>query len=128
MTASSRLAAMMGVPYILVESADQVCGYGLGQEGIRRRLADTAPSKTIIGSFQDCQDDCTRLLSVVEKAIDEVESNNWNHLFVTQTAEDAFNQFYKDGKRVSMPQMIEQQNPVAMALSYNWDVLEKVMA
>jgi len=74
-TASSRLAGLMGVPYLLFESPDQI--WGGGQEGIRRNLCDFGPRKLSINHYLNVYQDNTKGLDVVKKNIEEMESNNW---------------------------------------------------
>jgi hypothetical protein len=78
-TASTRLAGMMGVPYILAESPDQI--WGQGQEGYRRNLCDFGPSKLIVSHFVNALDDNKGFLSLVERAIVELEVGNYEDVF-----------------------------------------------
>jgi hypothetical protein len=80
-TASTRLASMMGTPYLLFESPDQI--YGNGQEGYRRWLCDFSPSKLVIAHFRDMFDDNARCLKLTDKAIEEIEFYNFNDLYDT---------------------------------------------
>lgn len=74
-TASSRLAGLMGVPYLLFESPDQI--WGNGQEGIRRNLCDFGPRKLSINHYLNVYQDNSKGLDIVQKNIEEMESNNW---------------------------------------------------
>jgi hypothetical protein len=74
-TASSRLAGLMGVPYLLFESPDQI--WGKGQEGIRRNLCDFGPRKLSINHYLNVYNDNEKGLEIVEKNIKEMESGNW---------------------------------------------------
>ena len=78
-TASTRLAGMMSVPYILAESPDQI--WGNGQEGYRRNLCDFGPSKLIVSHYLNAFNNNDGFLKVVEQAISEVESGKYDDLF-----------------------------------------------
>jgi hypothetical protein len=71
-TASSRLAAMVGTPYLLVESPDQL--WGVGQEGIRLNLLTKINKRKVIASqFLDARDRQDELLDLVDRGIEEIE-------------------------------------------------------
>lgn len=74
-TASTRLAGMMGIPYILFESPDQI--WGNGQEGFRRGLCDFGPSKLAACNFIDIFNDNVLGLNLTRKCIEDVENNNF---------------------------------------------------
>lgn len=78
-TASTRLASMMGTPYLLFESPDQI--YGNGQEGYRRWLCDFSNNKLVIAHFHDMHEDNDRCLKLTDKAIEEMEFYNFNDLY-----------------------------------------------
>ena len=78
-TASTRLASMMGVPYILAESPDQI--WGNGQEGYRRNLCDFGPSKLIVSHYLNAYNDNEAFLNVVKQAILEVEKGKYDDVF-----------------------------------------------
>lgn len=75
-TASSRLSGMMGVPYLIFESPDQI--WGRGQEGIRRNLCDFGPSKLSINHYLSVYNDNRSGLNVVRNCIDEMVSGNYD--------------------------------------------------
>jgi hypothetical protein len=75
-TASSRLAGMMGVPYLLFESPDQI--WGKGQEGIRRNLCDFGPRKLSINHYLSVYNDNSSGLDVVKNCLDEMLSGNYD--------------------------------------------------
>ena len=77
-TASTRLAAMARTPFLLFESPDQVIGKG--QEGFRLRLVTTGKSKLVISHYLNCLNDPVGMLSLVARAIEEMETNNWNDI------------------------------------------------
>lgn len=75
-TASSRLSAIMGVPYILFESPMQI--YGDGQEGLRLGLLkDFAPLKLIICHYLSVLENHEEAMKLVEKGINEMNANNY---------------------------------------------------
>ena len=74
-TASSRLAGLMGVPYLLFESPDQI--WGKGQEGIRRNLCDFGPRKLSVNHYLNVYNNNDRGLEVVKKCIEEMEVGNY---------------------------------------------------
>lgn len=75
-TASSRLAGMMGVPYLLFESPDQI--WGQGQEGIRRNLCDFGPRKLSINHYLNVYNDNQSGLGVVGNCVDEMVRGDWS--------------------------------------------------
>jgi len=74
-TASTRLAGMMGVPYLLFESPDQI--YGRGQEGHRRNLCDFGPRKLSINHFLNVYYDNDAGIEVVRECIEQIENKNF---------------------------------------------------
>ena len=74
-TASSRLAGLMGVPYLLFESPDQI--WGNGQEGIRRNLCDFGKRKLSINHYLNVYHDNLGGLGVVERCILDMEAGNY---------------------------------------------------
>lgn len=74
-TASSRLAGMMGVPYLLFESPDQI--WGKGQEGIRRNLCDFGPRKLSINHYLNVYQNNQRGLDIIESCIREMQDGNY---------------------------------------------------
>jgi hypothetical protein len=74
-TASSRLAAMMGVPYIIVESPDQI--WGKGQEGMRLNLITRGNRKLIVSHYKNVYEDNTATLKIIERAIIQMQQGNY---------------------------------------------------
>lgn len=70
-TASTRLASMAGVPYLLFESPDQI--YGFGQEGLRRLLCDFVPSKLVVTHYKDMRENLPKCLQLTKQAILEMD-------------------------------------------------------
>lgn len=81
-TASTRLAGIMGTPYILFESPEQVYCSGLmyGQEGKRLELTTFGPKKLVISHYYNVKDDPDRALQLVEQAISELQQGNFKEI------------------------------------------------
>lgn len=77
-TASSRLAGLMGVPYILFESPEQIycSGYNPGQEGKRLELTTFGPRKVVLSHYLNSLADLNLTLEFVAKAIEELKTGN----------------------------------------------------
>lgn len=75
-TASSRLAGLMGVPYLLFESPDQI--WGKGQEGIRRNLCDFGPRKLSVNHYLNVFNDNKAGLGIVGNCVEEMEAGNYD--------------------------------------------------
>jgi hypothetical protein len=78
-TASTRLASMMGVPWILFESPDQIIGDG--QEGMRIAMTtDPQKKKLVLAHYIKVLEDQKTALSLVEQSIDEMMDDNWEEI------------------------------------------------
>lgn len=78
-TASTRLASMMDVPWILFESPDQIVG--AGQEGKRIALTTNENKKKIILSqYCNVVENEDKALLLVDSAIEEINNNNWEDI------------------------------------------------
>jgi len=77
-TASSRLAALVGTPYVLFESPDQV--WGGGQEGLRMDLLTRGERKLVAAHYQSVYEDMTGGLRLVYEAVREMECGNYNDM------------------------------------------------
>lgn len=75
-TASSRLSGMMGVPYLLFESPDQI--WGKGQEGIRRNLCDFGPRKLSVNHYLSVYGDNSGGLKIVKECMEEMSAGNYD--------------------------------------------------
>lgn len=78
-TASTRLSSMMGIPYLLFESPDQI--FGNGQEGYRRNLCDFGSSKLCISHFLNVFEDHENALGLVRECISEMNEGNYEDKF-----------------------------------------------
>lgn len=83
-TASTRLAGMMGVPFLLFESPEQIyCSYsGLSaaQEGKRLELATFGSKKIVISHYKSILENQNEGLILVKKAIEEMNEGNWEDI------------------------------------------------
>jgi hypothetical protein len=78
-TASTRFASMMGIPWILFESPDQIIGHG--QEGMRIALTtDFNKKKLVLADYRTVLEHEKETLICIEKAIEEIYQNNWDDL------------------------------------------------
>ena len=84
-TASSRLAGMMSVPFIIVESPDQI--WSSGHEGYRLHLTSFAPKKLILAHFRNVLENNTKALRVMETAIREIQSGDYSTM-ISPVVED----------------------------------------
>jgi len=80
-TASSRLAGMMGKPYVLFETPDQLYltldSKRHGQEGKRQLLTTFGPSKIVIADFLTVLEHPAQALQVCDTVFDEVLSGDY---------------------------------------------------
>jgi hypothetical protein len=74
-TASTRLAAIMGVPYLLFESPDQL--YGGGQESYRLGLCTMGPRKICVSHFLNVLNDHNSALNLVQLCIQQMERGDF---------------------------------------------------
>lgn len=80
-TASTRLSGMMGVPFLLFESPEQVyashSGLMAAQEGKRLELTTFGNKKVVISHFKSAYEDPAGTLNLVTQALNEMEQDNW---------------------------------------------------
>ncbi len=74
-TASTRLAAIMGVPYLLFESPDQI--FGAGQESYRLALCTTGKKKLVLCHYLSVYNNTDKAINLVDCCIGEMERNDW---------------------------------------------------
>lgn len=77
-TASTRLAALMGTPYLLFESPDQI--YGTGQEGIRMELVTKGPKKLVLCHYLNVFLDNDGGIDLVAKSMQEMEQGDFSEV------------------------------------------------
>ena len=78
-TASTRLASMMGTPWILFESPDQIAGNG--QEGKRIVLTtDYNKKKLILAHYFNVVENHDLAFQYLDRAIKEMSEDNWDDI------------------------------------------------
>lgn len=93
-TASSRLAGLVGVPYIIFESPDQI--WGAGQEGIRLNLCTKGQQKKlVIAHFKKIAADHEHGLKLVQQAVLEIQCHNYNDI-IGAVDDPAWTEFLRD--------------------------------
>lgn len=85
-TASTRLASIVDTPWILFESPDQI--WGNGQEGYRLNLVSFSPGKLILSHYLNVLSDHEGSISLIDKSIKEIKSNNYEEIFGLLDNED----------------------------------------
>jgi hypothetical protein len=73
-TASTRLAAIVGTPFLIFESPDQIWAL---QEGIRMNLATTGPKKMCLSHYLNVYNDNDTAIDLTEKCVREIEQENY---------------------------------------------------
>ncbi|CAE7860224.1 unnamed protein product [Symbiodinium microadriaticum] len=81
-TASSRLAGMMGVPFLLFESPEQIYCTGLNpaQEGKRLELTSFGPKKVVLAHYLNVLREPDAGLALAKRAIDEMKEDNYEEI------------------------------------------------
>jgi len=83
-TASTRLAGMMGVPFLIFESPEQIyvsySGIMGAQEGKRLELCSLGPKKVVLSHYHNVLERQDEALSLVDRAVEEMKANNWDDL------------------------------------------------
>lgn len=77
-TASSRLAGLMGTPFCIFESPDQL--FGTAQEGQRLNLLTRGRKKVVVSHYRNCQGNHTGTLDLVREAVIGIEEGNFEDL------------------------------------------------
>jgi len=79
-TASTRLAGLVGTPYILIESPDQLFGGTLtpGHEGFRLYLCTKGNKKLVLAHYKSVAEDHNAGLGLVGRAVAELESGDFS--------------------------------------------------
>jgi hypothetical protein len=75
-TASTRLAGLVGTPYILFESPDQI--WGNGQEGYRLHLTSRGPKKLVVAHFRSVMENANKALRVVESSVRDIQKKDYS--------------------------------------------------
>jgi hypothetical protein len=83
-TASTRLAGMMGTPFLLFESPEQIyasySGLMSAQEGKRLELTTFGPKKVVVSHYKSVLENPSKALDLVNQAIIEMNNQNWEDL------------------------------------------------
>lgn len=83
-TASTRLAGMMGVPFLLFESPEQIyasySGLCSAQEGKRLELTTFGPKKVVMAHYNSVYEDNDKALEVFQRAVVEMEEGNYEEI------------------------------------------------
>lgn len=83
-TASTRLAGMMGVPFLLFESPEQICvsysGLCSAQEGKRLELTSFGPKKVVLAHYHNVLESQDEALVLVDRCIQEMQDGNYNEV------------------------------------------------
>lgn len=99
-TASTRLAGMMGVPFLVFESPEQIyasySGLQSAQEGKRLELTTFGPKKVVLSHFRSVLENQDKGLNLVRKAIEEMNQGNWNDLIGLVEDRDFSNTLQKE--------------------------------
>ena len=79
-TASTRLAGMMGTPFLLFESPEQIYSSANrgGQEGCRLELASFGPKKLCISHFNTVCENPDGALELVEECVEQMKNNDFS--------------------------------------------------
>jgi hypothetical protein len=81
-TASSRLSGIMGIPFLLFESPEQIyashSGLMSAQEGKRIELTSFGKKKIVISHYHNVLENQDESLDLVKKSIEEMQDDNWN--------------------------------------------------
>ncbi len=82
-TASTRLAGMVGTPYIIFESPDQIYGGNLtpGHEGFRMAMCTKGEKKLVLSHYNRVAENHDDALILVKRAVKEIEHNNFDDVF-----------------------------------------------
>jgi hypothetical protein len=97
-TASTRLASMQGVPYILFESPEQIYCSGLrfGQEGKRLELTTFGPKKLVISHYFSVVDNPEGAFDLVRRAVDELRQGNYEDIVGLVESKEATEALQRD--------------------------------
>jgi DNA-directed RNA polymerase subunit RPC12/RpoP len=98
-TASTRLAGLMGVPFLLFESPEQIyastSGMMSAQEGKRLELCSFGPRKVVAAHYHNVRENPTAALALVERAVGEMRAGNWADI-LGMVQDEAFAELIRD--------------------------------
>jgi hypothetical protein len=78
-TASTRLAAMVDTPYILIESPEQIVGDG-GQEGYRMNLTTFCDKKLVYCDYKNVANEPDKMIHLMNQVVEEVQVGNYTDI------------------------------------------------
>lgn len=95
-TASTRLAGMVGTPWLLFETPDQIYAK---QEGVRQAISTFGKKKLCLSDFKKVYDNPKEALALFEKCVKEMEEENYEDVIGMVENEEALiglinNDFY----------------------------------
>ena len=77
-TASTRLAALVGTPFLIFESPNQL--FGQGQEAYRMALTTNGKKKLVLSNFLNVYNNNDGGINLTGSAIKEMEQGNWGDI------------------------------------------------
>jgi hypothetical protein len=97
-TASTRLAGMMGVPFIVFESPEQIYCSGLmyGQEGKRLELTSFGNKKLVISHYLKVKENTGQALELTKRAIAEMQAGNYEDIIGMVDSQAAVQRLQED--------------------------------
>lgn len=101
-TASTRLSGMLGVPFILFESPEQIYCTGLSpaQEGKRLELASFGPKKLVIAHYINVVEDTPKALSLVQRAVREIQDGDYEDIIGMVEQRESIENMQKSFKKL----------------------------
>lgn len=98
-TASTRLAGLVGTPFLLFESPDQI--WGQGQEGFRLNLCSQGPIKLVAAHYLNVVENQDTALEIIKRAILEMQINNYGIIIgQVNDEEEVKKQILENNRRV----------------------------
>jgi hypothetical protein len=99
-TASTRLSGLVGTPYIIFESPDQIFGK---HEGYRISLCTKGDKKIVYAHYYNVLNDHEKTMDVVRRSIEEVCNNNFDDIIgMTETTAAIEHMQNNDRERVGL--------------------------
>lgn len=93
-TASTRLSAIMGTPYIIFESPDQI--WGCGQEGLRLNLCNFGSRKLVLSHYLSVAAEPEKALEIIDRCVAEIEVGNFEDVFGLLESEHVVREMKRD--------------------------------
>jgi hypothetical protein len=100
-TASTRLAGMMGTPYLIFESPDQL--FGGGQEAYRMTLCTFGNRKVVLCNYANVMEDQPRALDLLDQSVTQMEAGDWSDVIgIVEDPDKVAEQRAKNLKRLKV--------------------------